>query len=102
MQDSVLNCRIFTIDKEQAMKTLLWIVLFTLPCVVAQAKMQIASHGKAQCSIVTQPDATPAERYAAKELAGILHQITGATFPVMESGKSLPASAIIIGQGAVA
>src|SRR5579871_2595445 len=84
------------------MNTLFWIGALSLLCAVAQAKMPISAQGKAQCTIVTQPGATPPERYAAQELATTLQQVTGATFSVAESDKDAPASAIIVGPGSVA
>jgi hypothetical protein len=84
------------------MTMLLWIGLLGLLCVGALAQMPIAAHGKAQCVVVTQPDATAAERHAAHELAETLHQITGATFSIVESGERVPEAAIIIGPGPAA
>ena len=74
----------------------------TLACPPAQAKVQIASGGIARCVIVTQPGATPAERYAAEELAATLKQITGATFVTRELADNAPESAIVVGAGPLA
>ena len=84
------------------MKILFWTILLCLPCMMAQAKLQIAAHGRARCTIVTQPGATPAERFAAQELAETLKQITGATFPVVEREKDLPGSVLLVGPGPAA
>jgi len=73
-----------------------------LVCVSAQAKVPIAAGGTARCLIVTQPGATPAERYAATELAIALQEITGATFETREVSGPAPHPAIIIGLGPTA
>ena len=80
---------------------------FVAACLVAihlsaQAAMEIAKGGVATCVIVTQPDATPAEHYAAEELATALKQITGATFVIQELTANTPESAIVIGPGPIA
>src|SRR5690348_8975944 len=80
----------------------IWVVLLSLCSYKVEAKMQIASNGKAACVIVRQPGATPAELHAAEELANTLHQITGATFPIRAPGVDVPASAIIVGPGPLA
>ncbi|MSU58912.1 MAG: DUF4838 domain-containing protein [Pedosphaera sp.] len=67
-----------------------------------RAKVQIADKGEARCVIVTQPGATPAEHYAAEELAATLKEITGATFELRELAVDAPASAIIVGPGPLA
>jgi hypothetical protein len=84
------------------MKVLFWIGLMVLCSLSAQAKLTLASRGKALCTIVTQPGATPAERYAAEELAHTLKQITGAVFAIVEASANAPASAIIVGPGPLA
>jgi len=66
------------------------------------AKLPIAASGQARCLIVTQPGATPAERYAAEELASTLKEITGATFETRELADSAPESAILVGPGPLA
>ncbi len=87
---------------ERAVQTLIWIGALSLLCAVAQASVPVASHGKAQCVIVSQPGATPAERFAAEELAATLRQVTGATFKVVEAAKAPAGSAIVVGPGAAA
>ena len=52
-----------------ALTILLLIAMLSLLCVAAQADVPIAAHGKARCTIVSQPGASPAEQYAARELA---------------------------------
>lgn len=83
-------------------KILFWVFLFSIWCGVAEAKMQIATHGKAACPIVTQAGATETEQYAAKELATTLHAVTGATFTVTTADKTVPKLCILIGPGEAA
>jgi hypothetical protein len=66
--------------------------------------MQIASKGQARCTILVQNGATPAEQYAAEELAAALKQITGATIPISTQGVLSGSSAptILIGPGGIA
>jgi hypothetical protein len=71
-------------------------------CAAAHAQVPIAEGGRARCVIVTQPEATVAERHAAHELADTLHQITGATFETVERDTNIPEGAIIVGPGPVA
>lgn len=63
--------------------------------------MILAEKGVAQAVIVTDPAATPTERYAAQELAATLQQITGATFEV-QTNITAPAHAILVGNGTAA
>ena len=84
------------------MQTFFWIVTLSLFCAVAQASVPIAARGKAQCVIVSQPGASPAERFAAKELSETLHQVTGATFAVDETGRVPAGAAIVVGPGPAA
>jgi len=69
---------------------------------MVHAEMRIASQGRADCVILTQPGSTAAECHAAGELANHLEKITGAEFTVRECVDSAPASAIIIGPGELA
>jgi hypothetical protein len=78
------------------------VIALTLAWLPAQAKVQIAAGGIARCVIVTQPGATPAEHYAAEELAAMLRQITGATFETRELADNAPESAIVVGPGPLA
>lgn len=70
----------------------------------SEAKMRLVENGMARCVILTQPGAIPSERYAARELAQTLEQMTGVAIPIEEdrSGKgSKPAhkAAIYVGPG---
>jgi hypothetical protein len=57
----------------------------------APATLTLASGGRAHYTIVVSPDAAPAERLAASELARYLGRITGATFPVAAgAGRARP------------
>ncbi|MBN1489055.1 MAG: DUF4838 domain-containing protein [Phycisphaerae bacterium] len=49
---------------------------------IAAAAMPIAENGEPQAIVVVAKDATEAEQYAARELAEVLPQITGATFEI--------------------
>ncbi len=52
------------------MKLWIWCaVCLAEVCLPGHAAVELASAGMARCVIVTQPGATPAERYAAEELA---------------------------------
>jgi hypothetical protein len=82
---------------------LLLAVCFTAVCWSGQAAVEVALGGAPLCPIITQAGATPAERYAAEELAAALQQITGATFTIQEqSNADLPEPAILIGPGPIA
>ena len=83
-----------------------WVLLaacLATVCLSGWAAVDLASAGAARCAIITQAGATPAERYAAEELAAALKQITGATFAIQElNDANPPAHAIVIGQGPIA
>lgn len=78
---------------------LMLIAVLTMP---ATAKTSIADKGQARCTIITQPGATAAERYAAEDLAAMLKQITGASFESRESVSGAPENSIVVGPGPVA
>src|SRR5580692_7082724 len=61
----------------------------------------IAENGVARTVIVLDPAATATEKYAARQLASVLQQITGASFEIRTNTES-PARAIIVGPGAAA
>jgi hypothetical protein len=84
------------------MQTLFWIGALSLLCAAAQASVPVAAHGKAQCVIVSQPGATPAERFAAEELASTLQKVTGAAFRIVEAEKAPAGPAIVVGPGPAA
>src|SRR5262249_21136512 len=67
-----------------------------------QAGWQIAEDGKAMCVIVQQAGATEPEQAAARELANVLRQITGAQFNVTRDAKEISGRAIIVGPGPIA
>ncbi len=62
----------------------------------------LASNGRTPYCILTQPEATAAERHAAAELARYLERITGAAFPVRPFTDPPPACSIIVGPGKAA
>lgn len=99
-QTAVTKSRSLTFHPRPSLPGLITLALaLMLARLPAQAKVMIAADGIARCLIVTQPGATPAERYAAEELAATLRQITGATFVTRELADNVPASAIVVGAG---
>jgi len=58
------------------------IALSTMLLQAAPAALQLASNGKALCSIVVQPKADSLEQVAANELQAYLKKITGAQFAI--------------------
>jgi hypothetical protein len=83
------------------MKILSLIFLFaSLPAWQLHA-LTIAQNKIARVVIVTDPDATPTENFAARELASNLAKITGASFEIRTHSEA-PAMAIIVGPGAAA
>ncbi|MBX3112594.1 MAG: DUF4838 domain-containing protein [Fimbriimonadaceae bacterium] len=50
-------------------------------------------------TVVTSPDATPAEARAAQELATTLAKVTGAPSKVTQATKTLPDSCVVVGRG---
>ena len=65
--------------------------------------LEIAAHGKPDIVILRQPGATAAEQTAARELAGFLQKITGATFQIEDASvTNIPKRAIVVGSGPVA
>jgi hypothetical protein len=61
----------------------------------------IAEKGEARTVIVVDPAATATEMYAARQLASVLQQITGASFEILTNTEA-PARAIMVGPGAAA
>jgi len=60
----------------------------------------LAQHvDKAWQTVVTLPDATPAETRAAEELASTLTQITGAKAEVITAIRTLPTACLVVGRG---
>ncbi|MFZ2640515.1 MAG: DUF4838 domain-containing protein [Verrucomicrobiia bacterium] len=65
---------------------------------VAAIGAESAKNEKPGYPIIQAAQATPAERFAARELSGFLQKVTGATFEVREeTDKPLPAKAIHVG-----
>jgi hypothetical protein len=83
------------------MKRILSAIIVSLLSLAQINGATLASNGKARTVIVIDPSATPAEAYAARELASCLQQITGATFQV-RTNASAPRRAIIVGPGKAA
>lgn len=68
----------------------------------APAEMTLATGGATDYVILVDPEATVAERHAADELASFLGQVTGATFPILESAQVPEGPALLVGPGAAA
>lgn len=59
----------------------------SLPAMLGAADLQLASGGKTDYSIVVRPEAPELEKAAAADLKQHLEKITGAKFPMDDSGK---------------
>lgn len=80
-----------------ALLTLAVVLSFPLAASAAPG-LTLARDGKLPLPIVTSPQAIPAEKTAAEQLATYLGKVTGATFPVLEGGPLKPgAPAIYLG-----
>ena len=79
-----------------------WLVLFVLLVSLRPASaVLIAEKGVARTVIVVDAAATATENYAARQLAEVLQQITGASFEIITNSEA-PPHAIIVGQGKAA
>ncbi len=67
--------------------------------VSAQQSLTLVADGGSQYVIVLSAEASPSERWAAEDLASHFRQMSGATLDVKLEGDSLPAKAILIGDG---
>lgn len=67
----------------------------------ASAQALVAEGGRARTTVVLSFEASPAERYAAEELAHWLGQITNVSIPVQVDPQEVPANAIVVGGGAI-
>jgi hypothetical protein len=65
-------------------------------------RLVLADDGQTEYVVLVHPEATAPEKHAAEELARILGQIAGATFPVreMDDPAQFPASALLVGTAA--
>ena len=81
---------------------LMLVMLLPLCAAAAMARVEIASRGHGRTVILTQPGATPAELYAADELAHWLGEVTGAKLEVQHDATHAPDAAIIVGPGPLA
>jgi hypothetical protein len=84
---------------------MVWLLVLAgaMVCGRAEASMNIAEHGHARVTIILQDDATPAERYAAEELANTLHKVTGGQFSVVRTTTlTAPNNVIMVGPGRAA
>ncbi len=79
------------------------LMAFSLIASVSRAgPLTLAGPGVTPALILTQPDATPAELNAARELAAVLQEITGAAFKIEPAPDHPPERAILVGPGPVA
>lgn len=85
------------------MKAPLMLLALTAASLNSLAALILASREIAPCVVLHEPEATPAERTAARELAAHLRLITGAEFEVRETADvaAVPPRAILIGPGAL-
>ena len=68
------------------------------PCHAGNSGLELARGGKTEYVIVEGAQATPAERFAARELGAFLKKATGADFAlVSETNQPLPAKAVYVG-----
>ena len=81
-----------------------WVMLscLVLSAIAGCSAIQLADQGKTSCTIVLPADATPAENYAAQELADFLGQMTGAKFPMAAEGTATEGPKIVLGCGTLA
>ena len=61
--------------------------------------LSLVADGESKYAIVLSADASPSEKWAAEDLVSHLRQMSGATLDVQAEGESLPAKAILIGDG---
>jgi len=61
--------------------------------------LTLVADGESKYAIVLSADASPSEKWAAEDLVSHLRQMSGATLDVQAEGESLPAKAILIGDG---
>ncbi len=77
--------------------TVILIGLLAVTCGAAGAEMTLAANGQTDYTIVVDPDATLAEKRAAAELQTFLGQVTGAEYPLLETGAVDIERAIVVG-----
>jgi len=71
----------------------------TVPALAEQRPLTLVADGDSQYVVLLSADASPSEKWAAGELASHFRQMSGATLDVQTEGESLPAKAILIGDG---
>ena len=69
--------------------------------IASAAALELASGGQATCVIIQAVAASPADVYAAEELAEYLRQVTGATFSVVSEAAQTAGPRLIVGPGAL-
>lgn len=70
------------------MRQLLSLILIVVSSVVHAAALRLSDNGKTDYVIVLQKNAGAVDKLAARELAFFLKEITGADFPIVETGRS--------------
>ncbi len=86
---------------EKSKVTFLSVVLVLVLYVSAQARaVTIAEGGRAKAVIVVDPDDSEAVQHAALELAGLLRQVTGASFQILHQADNNTAR-LLVGKKAV-
>ena len=83
------------------MKSSRLVLFFLLVSFCKVSAATVAEHGVARTVIVVDAAATATENYAARQLAEVLQQITGASFEIITNSEA-PPHAIIVGQGKAA
>lgn len=83
------------------MKTLLLVALLATASVTAHAEFALAENGTTRHVIIVDPSVSVPEFAAARELASMLRQITGAEFNI-ETNTRAPQRAIVVGDGTAA
>lgn len=74
-------------------------LLLAVPAAGTGAELALATAGRTDYVILTQPGLAPAEAHAGRELAHFLERVTGARFPLQSATAALPERAILVGPG---
>ncbi|MGC8744792.1 MAG: DUF4838 domain-containing protein [Verrucomicrobiia bacterium] len=68
----------------------------------ANAGILLSKNGKPQYEIISDPQSSPPEKWAVKELARVLSKIVGAEFQIQQTTNTNEKKIIIVGRGSVA
>jgi hypothetical protein len=77
------------------------LLLLLLAAACQAANLNLAAGGKTAYTIVVDPDAIPAEKHAAAELAAFLKQVTGVEFPLKSTSVVPAMPVLVVGPGRV-